>query len=146
MPKKIDWETIKRAYLASGESYAAIADRFGVSLRSVEQHAADDGWHTSRTGLGEKPKVNKTRPTPRDRGPIDQIEVIESAIADLSADLVDSPIRSKESAATALVRLLEYREKLLPTTPAELAERAIALGISPDAFLEELRKAWSLQN
>lgn len=149
MPKKIDWEPIKRAYLASGESYATIASRFEVSERAVEKRASEEGWARSREEIHAeiKPKpVNKPRPTVKRSDAIDEIEVLENAIADLSADLADSPIKSKESAATALVRLLEYRQKIQPTTAADLAGRAIELGISPDQFLEELRQAWAAQS
>ncbi len=148
MPKKIDWEPIKRAYLASGESYAAIATRFDVSERAVEKRASEEGWARSRTEIhAEVRPAPKPRPIPA-RGTVDEISVLENAIADLSAGIADgeTPIKSKEAAATALVRLLEYREKLMPPTAADLAERAIALGISPEQFIEELRQAWAAQS
>ncbi len=151
MPKKIDWEPIKRAYLASGESYATIASRFNVSERAVEKRASDEGWARSREEIHAeiKPKpANKPRPTVKGSGAIDEISVVENAIADLSTGIADAdtPIKSKEAAAAALVRLLEYREKLLPTTAADLAGRAIELGITPEQFIEELRQAWQNQS
>ncbi len=147
MPKKIDWEPIKRAYFASGESYAAIATRFGISERAVEKRASEEGWARSRTQISEEIQAPKAKPAKRPTvtADLDALTTIDLAIADLSADMADSPIKSKESAATALVRLLEYRQKLAPTTAAELAERAIELGITPDQFLEELRQAWQPQ-
>lgn len=143
MPKKIDWEPIKRAYLVSGKSLEAIAAEFGVSVRSIETRSSEEGWASSRDQVAPKP-VNKPRPTSRDRAEVDEVEVLEAAIADLSAGIADgdTPIKSKEAAATALVRLLEYREKLMPKSATDLAARAIELGISPEAFLEELRQAW----
>ena len=146
MPKKILWEEVKRAYLMSGKSLAAIALEFGVSQRSIERYSAEQDWAKSR----EQATASKPSPKPRpqrSQAELDQMTVIESAIADLSAGIADAdtPIKSKEAAATALIRLLEYREKLQPPTAADLAERAIALGINPDAFLEALREAWSQQ-
>lgn len=147
MPKKIDWEPIKRAYLVSGKSLEAIAQEFGVSVRSIETKSADQDWAKSREQAAPKP-ANKPRPTAKNVGAIDEISVLETAIADLSAGIADgeTPIKSKESAATALVRLLEYREKLMPKSAATLAERAIELGITPELFLEELRQAWAAQS
>lgn len=146
MPKKIDWEPIKRAYFVTGDSYAAIAARFDVSERAIEKRASEEGWARSRAEIHAEPApkpVSKPRQAVKGANAID--EIIENAIADLSADLVDAPIKSKESAVTALVRLLEYREKINPTTATDLAERAISLGISPEQFLEELRQAWAAQ-
>lgn len=145
MPKRIEWEPIKRAYLVSGKSLEAIAAEFGVSLRSVETRSAEEQWAKCRDRLAPKKSEDKPRRPRRQSTGVDELEVVDAAIADLSADLTDSPIRSKESAATALVRLLEYREKLVPMTAADLAARAIELGISPEKFVEELREQWAAQ-
>lgn len=142
MPKKIDWEPIKRAYLVSGRSLEAIAAEFGVSTRAINGKSTEDGWAKSKEQAQPKPKPQPK--AAKTRGELDEIATIEAAIADLSTGIADTdtPIKSKEAAATALVRLLEYRQKLAPTSAAELAERAIELGISPDDFLEQLRSQW----
>lgn len=156
------WKKAKDAYLGSSDSLAAIAMRYGISKRAVEQRASEEGWAALR-----QPKKVAAKPAaaaapsddappvrvtyPRQRGELDEIEIVESAISSLSVMLMgvndrgeDVPVdtRGIGGIAGALVRLLEYRRKIKPPTAADLAEQAIALGLSPQEFTRELRERW----
>lgn len=147
---------IAKAKFIVGESIQAIADSIGVNRRTIERWASEnDGeWRKLREGntttnviqLQPKPLGGtKLREATRRHDPgigLDDIEVIQSAIADIHASLPSSEI-GKGSMATALCKLIELKKKLKPETAADLVERAIELGIGPDEFLAELRDAWS---
>lgn len=148
---------IAKAKFIVGESIQAIADAIGVSRRTIERWANEnDGeWRKLRNGnattnviqLQPKPKekLGGTKlPTRRhDAGiGLDDIEVIQSAIADIHASLPSAEL-GKGSMATALCKLIELKKKLKPESVADLVERAIELGIGPDEFLAELKNAWS---
>jgi transposase-like protein len=157
----------KQALLA-GETIASIAARLGVNRRTIERWADDGAWREQKqaqnvVSIGEakskQPKPVNT-PTPcyeprvrqkREQGEIDELEIVEGAIISLdlllagmggmSGDgMVDT--RGIGGTAGALVKLLEYRRKIKPPTAAELAEQAIAFGMSPAEFARELRQAW----
>jgi len=147
MPKKIDWEEIRKYWQQTGASSVAIATQFGVSKRSVDDRMPQ--WRTTEKPssnviqLQPKPKTQNPKPEFRRRevGGIDDIEVVESAIADIHASLPGAEM-GKGSMATALVKLIELKRKLKPETVADLVERAIELDIGPEEFLVELRNAW----
>lgn len=96
MPKKIDWKAIEKAYRSSDDSPAALALRFGVSKRSIEIKAEQEGWKASReakTIVTASRSVNDSDPTPhrnpparrsRGSGDIDELEIVEEAIVYLS--------------------------------------------------------------
>lgn len=145
---------------------ATIAAQFGLASRTVERWAKNDPegeWFTLRQAKKvvsinqpAKPKphpVNNPNPTParepvrvrrRDRGEIDELELVDIALCDVSAVMGGGEIDAKGigSCATALCRLVELRLKLKPRSVAELAELAIGLGVSPAEFARELRQAW----
>lgn len=150
----------KRLYLEKGWTHAAIASHLGKSTRTVERWASADGWG----GLKQSKVVQIDRPKPEreaadaasTRPPrrvcagrsqeVDELEVINGAIADLSAALASAEdVRSMGGLAGGLVRLLEYRRKTNPPTAAELAEQVLSLGINPAEFVRELRDKWQLK-
>jgi hypothetical protein len=147
MPKIIDWEEIRKHWQQTGASSSAIATQFGVSKRAVDDRIPQ--WRTTEklatnvVQLQPKPKPQSPRPEFRRRevSGIDDLEVIESAIADIHASLPGSEM-GKGSMATALVKLIELKRKLKPETVADLVERAIELDIGPEEFLAELKNAW----
>lgn len=150
----------------AGQTIAAIAAQLSVSRRTIERWADDGVWREKRgnvVSINQPPKtqpVNNPNPTPtreparvrrRDRGTIDELEIIENAIVNLDLLLSGMSSTGEErsidtrgigTTAGALVKLLEYRRKIQPPTAAELAEQAIALGMSPAEFARELRQAW----
>ena len=147
MPKIIDWEEIRKYWQQTGASSSAIASQFGVSKRSVDDRIPQ--WRTT-----EKPTSNvvQLQPKPvqnkrvnfrhREMEGINDVEIIESAIADLHATLPGAEDKSKGGIAGAIARLIELKRKLIPETVADLVERAIELDIGPEEFLAELKNAW----
>ncbi|MCC5644761.1 hypothetical protein LC607_17815 [Nostoc sp. CHAB 5824] len=160
------WDKAKNDYIAGTESLAAIAMRFGISKRAVEKRASDEGWAALRQAQsGQPPKTIRT-PTPAPPAPsslsrrrqphrqslmgetpktalaqeMDEVEIINDAIASLSGILSGGmeDTRGIGGIATGLCRLIELRNKLVPKTAADLADMAIALGISPAEFIRAL--------
>lgn len=48
---RIDWKSIEEDFLSTGAAYAELARRHGVSLRSVQRHAAEGGWQRKLAGI-----------------------------------------------------------------------------------------------
>ncbi|MEH2393894.1 MAG: hypothetical protein V7K21_20245 [Nostoc sp.] len=148
MPKKIDWEEIRKYWQQTGASSNAIADHFGVSKRSVDDRIPQ--WRTTEKPasnviqLQPKPKAQNPRLDFRrhDGEPIDDLFAVEAAITHLHDSLPAALDQSKGGIAGAIARLIELKRKLKPETVADLVERAIELDISPEEFLTELNNAW----
>ena len=150
MPKKIDWEPIKQAYLSSDESLASVALRFGVSKRAIEDKSAEGGWEALKTAGhvgGEEEEEESPIPYRRRsfarKAKIDEVDEVDHAITQLSGWIGGgAEPKSLEGCASALAKLIELRRKLVPLTAAELAEQVLALGISPAEFVTELKEKW----
>ncbi|MHC5825530.1 MAG: hypothetical protein ACYT04_59190, partial [Nostoc sp.] len=91
--------------------------------------------------LQPKPRSSKPEFRQRDIEALDDVQVIEDAIANIHESLPSAEL-GKGSMATALVKLIELKRKLKPETVADLVERAIELDVGPEEFLAELRNAW----
>ncbi|MBD2489018.1 hypothetical protein [Aulosira sp. FACHB-615] len=151
-----DKKEIAKAKFIVGESIQAIADSIGVNRRTIERWANDGEWRKLRE-KNTTTNVIPLQPKPKEKlggtklreavkrhdtsDGLDDIEVIQAAIADIHASLPGSEL-GKGSTATALVKLIELKRKLKPETVADLVERAIELEIGPEEFLTELRNAW----
>ena len=150
----MDRKDQSKALFLNGETIQAIADRFNISRRTVERWADAGNWREEKEQQSNvvplaKPKQPKLVTHPPIRAPlrrsdsgIDDLEVIEGAIAELSASLPVAEDKSKGGIATALGRLVELRQKMQPKTAAELAQQVIDLGISPAEFVAELKEKW----
>jgi hypothetical protein len=151
VPKQIDWEEIRKYWQTTGASSQAIADHFGVSKRAVDDRLPQ--WRSTE----KSPKVvtlqarsesrqPTTHPPIRRRipkGQIDKLEILEDAIAQLSATLSgDVDPRSMGSIAGGLIKLMEYHDKKQPLTAAEVVDLAIEVGVTPQQFVDELKAAW----
>ncbi len=139
-------------------THAAIASHLGVSTRTVERWASAGGWgglkQSKVISISRKSDTSSsdgsTAPPRRERAgvsrDIDELTVVNGAIADLSAALsAVEDERALGGLAGGLVRLLEYRRKTNPPTVGELADQLIALGIDPTDFVMELRRRWQLE-
>jgi hypothetical protein len=151
MPAPIDPNLkaqIRRAYVNSRLSPQELADKFGVSDRSVQNWAKAENWDAERTAekvieFARQPRSER----PSIRGVIDPsnaIAIADLAIKDLQVLLIDSDMSGKDKAAisNSLRQWLEYREKLQPKTAADLADQVIALGIPISEFVRELKERW----
>lgn len=150
MPKRIDWEPIKKAYLEEAETYASLALRFGIGKSTIEARASSEGWAALKeskfSGVSRVAPQN-TRIHPRGEWVnrnLDEVEILETAILSLSGyfsvGLEDT--RGIGAIATGLCKLIELRNKLLPKTAADLADMALALDISPEEFIRQLSEKW----
>lgn len=156
MPKPIDPKirsAAERAYLSGDETLAEIARQFSVGDRTVEKWSVEDNWELKRQRIRDK-VVEFARPEPRPapvRVPtsrssdIDELAVVEMAIADLSAAMTSeqTSAQSLGGIAGGIARLIELRRKLRPATAAELAAQVIELGIEPKEFVAELKRLWA---
>ena len=59
--KKIDWAQVATDYITGTMSYKALADKYGVSQKSIERHSKDGGWRDKRRKHGEKMSARLTR-------------------------------------------------------------------------------------
>lgn len=142
MPKAIDdklIEAMKRAYMkASRPNLREIASDFDVSYSKVTKLAAD--WKREKAakevGLLEGAKIQA-----RSRK-VDDLTALESAIADISAEVSAIEARSKEGCATALANLLKAKRELFPPDAEALAEMAVRLDIKPADFIRALKAKW----
>lgn len=150
-----DQEQAKKLYLHDGLTMDAIAQKLGVSRRTIERWSANDPegkWTDLKLAqkvVAFSPRADApTEPAKprRQRGhsEIDELKIIELAISDLSATLGsgETDSRSMGGIAGGLVRLLEYRRKICPPTAAELADLVLELNISPQEFVAELKQRW----
>jgi transposase-like protein len=147
-------EKAKEAFLA-GETIAAIATRYDMSRRQIERWAKAGLWREEKQGKTNVVPMAKPKPSQaaspvrakRQAREMDELEIVNAAIADLSAALAGASedLRALGGLAGGLIRLLEYRRKVNPPTAAELAEMAIALGYTPETFMLALRETWRNQ-
>ncbi|MEH2033354.1 MAG: helix-turn-helix domain-containing protein [Nostoc sp.] len=158
MSRKKDDGKIKlaEAKYITGVPPEEIAAALGVTRRTIDRWAKDGNWDSHRQ-LGKSSNVIQLQPKPKEKlggtklreaarrrdtsEGLDDIEVVESAIADIHASLPGAEL-GKGSMATALVKLIELKRKLKPETVADLVERVIELDIGPEEFLIELNNAW----
>lgn len=152
------------ALFMQGVSISDIARKLDVARRTIQRWKDEGGWEAIKSTLPTTPKVipiaSKPKPVNNDPPPHrnppslrtkadskDSIAIAEEVIQDLQTELVgvgDTPLSGRNRAALAncLKVWVEYRDKLQPKTAADLAEMAIALGISPVEFMNELKRQW----
>lgn len=168
------WEDAEKAYVNGIErSLAAIATRFNLGKRTVEKYASEHDWDAKRRAnkvvtispaqpkrslsfsedAPRKPQLSRVRGSSE----IDDMEIVDGALASLSAALTSGTLQMSDgevrysvsgrdlaACASALIKVLEYRRKINPTSVAALAEMAIELGINPTEFMAELSRQWKL--
>ncbi|MEH1777131.1 helix-turn-helix domain-containing protein [Nostoc sp.] len=158
MSRKKDDDKIKlaEAKYITGVPPEEIAAALGVTRRTIDRWADEGNWAAHREN-NKSNKVIQLQPKPKEKlggtklrvatrrrntsEALNDVEVVESAIADIHASLPGAEL-GKGSMATALVKLIELKRKLVPDTVADLVERAIELDIGPEEFLAELNNAW----
>lgn len=149
MPRRIDWEEIKKAYLEGDETYASLALRFGVGKSTIELKASEGKWRSLKDALqaGSKP-LNPTNPliertrVSRKSQKLDLAGILEEAIDYFRDGLLRAEFKSAESCGATLVRLIETYQKVVPQTAEELIDIAIALDISPEEFIRKFADRW----
>ncbi|MBD2156220.1 helix-turn-helix domain-containing protein [Leptolyngbya sp. FACHB-16] len=153
-------EEVKQAYLSGNESLSAIASQFGVGERTVEGWSKEGGWDGLKKAskvvpIGEgKKKAKPAQANDYDDAPrirrspnsLDPLQLVDTALYDVSG-MMGGGEDGREIAALAgaLCKLIELKLKLEPPTAAALAERVIALGLTPHEFAAALKDQWRLK-
>ena len=152
-----------RSLYAQGLSQAAIAKRLGIGKTTITDYKKQDkgterDWDKHRADL--KGKTPPPRPNlvtfERPRGGKAKAAAPERSLhdldhAELAHEIVTSTaslIRSGDippalgSALNGLLAWVKFEQEMRPATAAELAQQAMALGIKPGEFMQQLREAW----
>ena len=153
------WAEISRRLIALGY------DRCGNT--TISGWAKREDWHARKLAQadapGEAAKVphKAKRPQSPPQGPPPpatdlgsyrtkktNLEHVRTAIEQVVQSICDArataDLRAIGSLATALVKLIELEGKLSPATAAELASRAVELGLDPEQFVAELAEQWRI--
>jgi hypothetical protein len=138
---------VERDFVA-GETLGAIAARYNLSTKTIQRWATVGAWRERRKVLPMvKPTKPAARPARRTPPKIDELAIVNLALANLSDALDRSPDpRALGSIAAGLCRLVDLRLKLKPRTAADIADLVIELGIDPSAFVTELKRQWNTRD
>ena len=153
MPKKIDdrtFEAVKDAYLEcdSKPDRPRLARQFKIGLSTLNNWAAENKWEdlrSAKVAAREIGRVEGSKAAIRQRPKVDDLELMNNAIADLGAEVAVVEAKSKEGCATAMAALIKAKRELYPPDAEELAAMAVSLGITPSDFLTALQRRWAKQ-
>lgn len=142
-----------------GMAVTAIAEKQGISRRTVADWAKAGGWTrpadraaaaadgAGGSGGDHGDHGDQSR---RVAGPPDVDLILAETIADLrtamDASLKNFDYRPIPNLATSIVKTLEAWEKRHPASPAALAQLAIEMGMKPRVFMEAVVEAWRLNS
>jgi hypothetical protein len=146
----LDWERAYAFYAAlPGErrSYAAVAERFGVSVRTVEKHGRQEGWRQRVRELEAQAAVELDRQLGQARVKqlADVQKLIEASFLSYAQQLRNGDVQIKAADLPRLVKLLvelwqEPLEQVVsPAAPAPAAAQAALGECSPEHKLAVLR-------
>jgi hypothetical protein len=143
MARKTDELTIakiKKAYLNGEGTLSDLAQRFKIGERTVKRYSSEQNWEGLRAARGtvmDGALRDRLQAAPAE---FDPDSLLLSAIQDLAAALPDVSVKSKESGAAAIARLIETYRKFHPITTAELVDLALSLpNFDPREFAQSLR-------
>ncbi len=132
---------LKRAYLAGEGSLAALALRFHVGERTVKRLSSEGHWESlklARDTVMEGALSDRLHAAPTEFNPDD---LLLTAIQDLAAALPNAEIKSKESGAAAMARLIETWRRFNPMTMGELVDLAMSIeSFDPREFARLIRE------
>jgi hypothetical protein len=144
MARKTDELTIakiKKAYLAGEGTLEALARRFGIGERTLKRYSADGNWEALKQARGavvDEALRDRLQSVPTDFNPD---ALLLTAIRDLAAALPDVPVRSKESGAAAMAKLIETWRRFNPMTMDDLIDCALDIpNFEPLEFAKRLRQ------
>ncbi|MCU0570495.1 MAG: hypothetical protein MUF49_28470 [Oculatellaceae cyanobacterium Prado106] len=144
MARKTDDLTIakiKKAYLNGEGSLSELAKRFEVGERTVKRYSSEQNWESLKLARGtvvDSAIRDRVLAAPKE---FDPDSLLVTAIMDLAGDLPDAPVKSKESGAVAMARLIEVWRKFHPVTMDEAIDLILEIpGFSPQEFVKALRQ------
>ncbi|MEP0911805.1 hypothetical protein NDI45_12865 [Leptolyngbya sp. GB1-A1] len=150
-------QRLERAYLAAPETTQKVivqrlAAEFDISISTIRRYAASGNWDAIREGKGSVVKAaveqaTAARPTLSEvvlNGALLRFDdLLIASIDALAQDVTELPSKSRESAATALAKLLELYRRYHPMTIDEAIDVILAIpGFDPQAFAQKLRERY----
>jgi hypothetical protein len=146
----IDWKQAYAFYAAlpaESRSYAAVADQFGVSVRTVEKHGRQEGWRQRVRELEAQAAVELDRQLGQARVKqlADVQKLIEASFLSYAQQLRNGDVQIKAADLPRLVKLLvelwqePLEQAVSPTAPAAAAAQAASGECSPEHKLAVLR-------
>lgn len=152
MPKRISeeiWEEIKAKYLRDNAKPKELSALFGVSVRSIEQRAANESWANQRKAraliaVGVSPdRAAVAAATAAGESGESVFATMSRAIGLLAAEAETIPGKSKEGCYNAMTNMIKAHRELFPPDAEGLAKIAADLGIRPADFIRALQKEWN---
>jgi len=156
--------TATKAMYERGMAVTAIADKQGISRRTVTDWAKQGGWQrpadraaaeasaaggTGGGGDGASGDQGDSAGK-RTAGPPDIDQILAETIADLRSAMTATQknydFRPLSNLAMAVLKCLEAWERRHPASPAALAMLAIEMGMKPRVFMEAVAEAWRLNS
>lgn len=140
--KKLDdikLAAIKRDYL-KGMHPKALAEQYGIGESTIRRYIKNGQWN-DLLQAGQVVSSAAIASMQSDPGAIDTDQLLRTAIASLMADMGSAPIKSRESAALAIAKLIEVYRRYHPPTIDEAIDLLLALpNFTPMQFAKRLRE------
>jgi hypothetical protein len=149
---RVDWEQVEADYVTGSESLLQIAQRIGLSARSVEKRAAAGKWAAKREAYqSEQPRTLTVirrdgipEVVPKEVFVSDMQGRLERYRGTLERYLPVVPCRSLEGLISALLRLAELEREWFPESDdrylQRVAEELVKRGIHPRDLITRLRQ------
>lgn len=117
--KKIDWAAVAADYITGNMSYKALAEKLGVSAKSVERHAKDGKWFEKRRKSREKMSASLTKAEERKQVKRRaRYRAIEDKLLDKlerAVDELDQVLKTK----VTKTKTIKYENEKRPDKPTE---------------------------
>lgn len=138
---------LKRDYIAGQGNLKALAAKHGVSYPTARRRCKAENWGADKLATQAAADTIQGAIAHRisQHDPIDQIGLLEAAIADVKEWGLMAPVKSKEGAISALVKLLDAYRARRPETIEDIIKRCVELDIQPQDFIRKLEEAWRQQ-
>lgn len=117
--KKIDWAAAATDYITDNFSYKTLAEKYGVSMKSVERHSKAEGWREKRRKHCEKMTMRMTHSEERKQVKRRaRYRAIEDKLLDKleqAVDELDQVLKTK----TTKTKTIKYENDKRPDKPTE---------------------------
>lgn len=115
--RKVDWTAVSVDYITGGLSYRALAEKYGVSLKSIERHSKDGGWREGRLKYRDKLTASLSKAEARKRvKQVARYRAIEDKLLgklEQAVDELDLVMRTK----VKKTKTIEYNNEKRPDKP-----------------------------
>ena len=117
--KKIDWSAVATDYITTNVSYKSLAEKYGVSPKSIERHSKEGGWREKRRKHGEKMSARLTKAEERKQV---KRRARYLAIEDKLLDKLEAAVDELDMVLKTRVtktKTIEYNNELRPEKPTK---------------------------